>query len=108
MSINAELDAQIIQLDAEREARPPAFTDEALALRFADLHSNDLRYVARWGKWLVNTGLRWEIDHTLHAFDMARRVCRAAAMECNKKKESTAVASAKTVAAIERLAKADR
>lgn len=42
---NAELDAQIVELDSalERDPRPPAFTDEALALRFAQLHANDLR-----------------------------------------------------------------
>ena len=41
---------------AETVDRPPAFTDEALALRFADLHQHDLRYVAGWGKWLSWTG----------------------------------------------------
>jgi len=27
-------------------------TDEALAQRFAELHADDLRYVAAWGRWL--------------------------------------------------------
>ena len=40
-------------------------------------------------------------------FDFARRVCRGAASECDKKFAS-AVASAKTVAAVERLTRADR
>ena len=90
------------------ELRPPAFTDEALALRFAEEHADDLRYVAAWGKWLSWDGRRWRIDDTLHAFDQARKVCRAAAAECNKPKLATTLASAKTVAAVERLAKADR
>lgn len=34
------------------DPRPPAFSDEALALRFADQHAHDLRYVAAWGRWL--------------------------------------------------------
>jgi len=90
------------------DPRPPAFSDEALALRFAELHAGDLRYVAAWGKWLSWTGTHWQFDETLHAYDLARAVCREAAAECNKQKIASALASAKTVAAIERLAKADR
>ncbi|WP_256366345.1 phage/plasmid primase, P4 family [Methylosinus sp. Ce-a6] len=90
------------------DPRPPAFSDEALALRFAELHAGDLRYVAAWGKWLSWTGTHWQFDETLHAFDLARAVCREAAAECNKSKIANVIASAKTVAAIERLAKADR
>ena len=89
-------------------ARPPAFSDEALALRFAEQHARELRYVAVWGKWLVYDGNVWRADDTIHAFDMARRICREAAAECNKGNIAKAVASAKTVAAVERLAKADR
>ena len=39
---------------------------------------------------------------------MARRICREAASECNKDRVAATLASAKTVAAVERLAKADR
>ena len=90
--------------------RPPNFTDEALALRFADLHADDLRYVATWGRWLHWNGTHWRLDDTLQAFDFAREVCReaAAAIPHKKAKLAAVIASAKTVAAIERLAKADR
>jgi putative DNA primase/helicase len=90
------------------EPRPPAFTDEALALRFAEQHADDLRYVAAWGRWLHWDGKVWRFDDTLAAFDHARAICRAAAAECNKAKIATVLASAKTVSAVERLAKADR
>ena len=90
------------------DARPPAFSDEALALRFAKRHAGDLRYVAAWGKWLQWTGNRWRVDDTKLAFDLARRLCREVAAECNEPKVATAIASAKTVAAVERLALADR
>src|SRR5688572_3359090 len=90
------------------EDRPPAFTDESLALRFAERHEADLRYVAAWGRWLHCDGQRWRFDDTLLAFDLARKVCREAAAECNKDKIANILASAKTVAAVERLAKADR
>ena len=108
---NAELDAKVIELDTKREPeelRPPAFSDEALALRFAELHVNDLRYVAAWGRWLSWGGTRWQFDDTLGAYDLARKVCRAAAAQCNNSKTAAVLASAKTVAAVERLAKADR
>ena len=90
------------------EARPPAFTDEALALRFAERHAKDLRFVAAMGKWLRWDGSRWAFDDTLFAFDRSRRICREASAECNKPRTSSVLASAKTVAAVERLAKADR
>ncbi len=87
---------------------PPAFCDEALALRFAERHAANLRYVAAWGKWLSWTGTLWRFDSTLSAFDKVRATCRHAASTCNKPKVASAVASGKAVAAVERLARYDR
>ena len=87
---------------------PPAFSDEAVALRFAERHADDLRFVAAWGKWLSWTGTHWDFDDTLNAFDLARQICREAAASCNEARIASTVASAKTVAAVERLAKSDR
>jgi putative DNA primase/helicase len=101
-------DRGVTQNDGEPVDLPPAFTDEALALRFADLHANDLRYVAAWGRWLHWTGAKWEHDDTLRAFDFARAVCREASARCNNDKVAAIIASARTVAAVERLAKSDR
>jgi putative DNA primase/helicase len=53
-------------------------------------------------------GIRWDFDDTLHAFDRARAICREVAANCDSAKIGAAIASAKTVAAVERLAKADR
>lgn len=100
--------------DDSSHDRAPAFSDEALALRFADRHRDDLRFVAAWGRWLIWDGSRWAVDETMLAFDLARRVCRGAAAECSRtpssksKKIAGVLASSKTVAAVERLAKADR
>jgi putative DNA primase/helicase len=94
--------------NTQDETRPPKFTDESLALRFAELHANDLRYVAAWSRWLVWNGERWQFDDTLRAFDFARKACREAAAACHKPKLAACLASARTVAAVERLAKADR
>lgn len=87
---------------------PPAFSDEALALRFAELHEDRLRYVAIWSKWMEWTGSQWKADDTLLAFDRVRVICREAAAECNDPKVASMVASARTVAAVERLARSDR
>jgi putative DNA primase/helicase len=95
--------------------RVPEFTDEALALTFAGLHEPDLRYVADWGRWLEWRDGRWRFENTLLAFSYARQVCRESAERAvqvigGKPAERIAagVASASTVAAVERLAKADR
>ena len=86
----------------------PAFSDEALALRFSAQHVDRLRYVAAWGRWLIREPAVWRFDETMMSFSMARAVCKQAAAECRARKVAVAVASAKTVAAVERLAKADR
>jgi putative DNA primase/helicase len=110
--VNDELDAKVIALDgrrAQEEPRPPAFSDEALALRFADLHADDLRYVAAWNRWLSWDGGGWKPDETRLAFSLARQVCRKAASECDPKKKLAAqLASAKTRAAVITLANDDR
>ena len=90
------------------EKVPPAYTDEALALRFAEQHAERLRYVAAWNKWLVWCGTHWRQDETLLALSEARKICRAASAECNKGKQRAAIASATTVAATLSLARADR
>jgi putative DNA primase/helicase len=99
----------IISPEAFLDGVTPAFSEDALALRFADRHESAVRFVAAWGQCFRYDGKVWRPDATLHAFDLARRICRAASTECNGKKgEKAALASAKTVSAIERLAKSDR
>ncbi len=88
--------------------RPPEFTDEALALKFAEVHGPHLRYVAAWGQWLEWDGVRWKRDDTLRALDLARRICRTASAECNMPNIPRQLARLQTVTAVERLARADR
>src|SRR5262249_28248097 len=94
--------------EAREEIRSLEFTDDSLALRFADEHSDGMRYVAALGKWLMWDRTRWRFDDTLAARDKARKICRQAAGECNERKRAKLIASAKTVGAVERLAQADR
>ncbi len=93
---------------AVADARPPAFSEDALAQRFAERHGDDLRYIAAWSHWYTWTGARWMLESTYDAFDRARAICRVAASEADKPGLKNRLTSAKTVAAVERLAKADR
>lgn len=90
------------------EHRAPEFSDEALALGFAARHANDLRYVDRWGRWYRWTGKRWQADDDLFAIACVRAYCREMATGCGHPGTAKAIASAKTIAAVERLARADR
>ena len=87
---------------------PQHWGDKALALRFAERYANVLRYVAAWGKWFVWNGQQWCFDDTLKVFDRVRHMCREAASQANELRIQMAVASAKTVAAVERLTRTDR
>ena len=90
------------------KVQPPLHSDDALALEFTNRHKADLRYVAAWGRWLIWDGWRWDFDETVNVFDLARAVCREAAAECNKAGSARILASAKTRAAVENLARGDR
>jgi putative DNA primase/helicase len=91
----------------------PELSDDYLALVFAAQHEQDLRFVPVWGKWLRWDGTRWKEDTTLAAFDLARKVVRVHAIDlaergCNNPNAPKNLASAKTVAAVEKLARADQ
>jgi putative DNA primase/helicase len=92
----------------ENQPLPPGFTEDALALEFTSRLADDWRYVAAWGRWLCWTGTHWQHETTLKAFDLARLVCRTASASCLNPKVAAKIASAATVAAVERLARYDR
>ena len=97
----------IIKLAALQDSGDiPRAAEDSIALLFAERYAEELRHVAAWGWWLSYDGSRWVRDETLRAFDLARAICREIAVECEK--AASAIASAKTIAAVERLAKADR
>ena len=98
-------DFDCINIDEER---PPEFSDDALADRFAKANKDLLRFVAVQNRWYRFVGDHWRVDDTLQIYDMARRICRHAANQCEKEKVAVALASAKTVAATVNLARADR
>ncbi len=94
---------------SEQSGSPsPIFSESDLADRFAERHKAELRYVAEWSQWFCYNGKYWKKEKTLLAFDLVRALCREIARGCNKSAEAKALTSGKTIAAIEKIAKADR
>jgi phage/plasmid-associated DNA primase len=115
VQLNAMTDKDFDRL----EARRPTFStvaapmvsptsEEGLALSYATRHAGELRYVASWSRWLKWDGCRWAFENTLAAFDLARTLCRETAAKSNKQKDGRRLLDARTVASVEKLAKADR
>jgi putative DNA primase/helicase len=86
----------------------PLHSEEAMALDFAARHAGDLRYVSKWGQWLIWDGACWHADETRKVFSLARALCRETAAKANKVGTRRAIASAKTRAAVVNLASEDR
>ncbi len=89
------------------DPRPPAFSDDALALRFAERHANQcaMSPPGADGSWRE---MHWQFDETVAAFDLARASVARPRPSAIKPKIASAIASAKTVVAVERLARSDR
>jgi putative DNA primase/helicase len=84
-----------------------ALSEDALALRFVAAHATSYRFVPGWG-WMTWTGTHWQRDLALRHFDDARGICRAYGEIGRNESETRRLASAKTVAAVTQLARADR
>jgi putative DNA primase/helicase len=107
------VEEKIFLLERHRETNPDVeldyvFTEDSLALRFSERHANDLRYISAKAQWLKWDGTRWRAEQTTLAFDLARDSCREDAKTYGNGKPPKGVYSAKTIAAVERLAAADR
>ncbi len=89
---------------AMTDGRVP-FSEVDLANRFTAEHADDLRYCRAWRRWLVWDQSRWRPDGTVRVFGLARETCARAAALCNE--PSKKIASAATIAAVERLAQSD-
>ena len=53
------------------------YTDSGNALRLLDLANGDVRYVAKWGAWLVWNGRYWEQDQTGMVYRLAQQAITA-------------------------------
>jgi putative DNA primase/helicase len=86
----------------------PEHSQDALALKFSEKHHKNFRYTAAHGRWSEFNGRRWQSDDaTPHVFSGARAICRADAKSCGDYDLARNIASASTVAAVERLARFD-
>jgi putative DNA primase/helicase len=89
---------QVQQARAQQAAAGPyGGLEDQVALEFSAAYAEHLRFVALWNKWLQWDGVHWIFEDTLHAFNLARLLCRKAEN-----------AAAKTVAAVVTLARTDR
>jgi putative DNA primase/helicase len=99
-------------LNMRREEEPPdtapAYSEEALALLFAQRHAARRRYVSAWNKWFSFDGKQWTVDETRETWSLARKLCREASSGVNKLREAKSIANAKTRAAVVSLAGEDR
>ncbi len=83
-------------------------TDDALALTFTGRYSEDWRYCAGWGKWLVWDGRRWQADETLLVHHLIRSICREQSLKADSHRLAAKLAASSTVGGVERLARTDR
>lgn len=83
-------------------------SEDDLALQLVERATN-LRWSPGLG-WMVDDGVVWARDEAMLRFDLARRICRAAAASCEAKFPSDAkrLSAAKTVVAVLALSQADR
>jgi putative DNA primase/helicase len=64
---------------AESPGIAPEFTEEGLALAFAEKYQDRLRWMEEWSCWMEWTGTHWRRVKTLAVYELVRRICRDAA-----------------------------
>jgi len=81
-----------------------ASNEDDIALKFAVMYANKLKFDHTRGSWYAWDGDRWKVEGTNLAFDWARNLCRA--MRVNNKQEK--LASIRVATAVEKFSQADR
>jgi putative DNA primase/helicase len=92
----------------EEPAAEADLTDDGIATTFVDVQVENLRYVDRWGDWMLWRETCWKADDTLEVYSLSRAVCRFVAAAQTTAKLTAILASAKTVHAVVSLARSDR
>lgn len=70
--------APALTVEAGGAARKPLpRTDLGNAERFVKQHGDGVRYLPAWGKWLLWTGRRWQLDETLEVKRLAKATIRS-------------------------------
>lgn len=108
MSTTTDVDVEAYRAEHAGEPERIGFTEDELALEFTRRYREELLYVDEWNRWPRWDGARWRADRTREVYDLARRVCRRASEFAEKEHERKRLRSAQTVAAVVKLASADR
>jgi putative DNA primase/helicase len=95
---------------------PPEFSEDSLADDFTRRHHKTMAYCASWESWLHWDENRWNKDDTHLAVDLARRVCRDAALlaldrldlGAKAKTIANSISSRRCFGAVEGIARSDR
>jgi putative DNA primase/helicase len=93
-------DAADVTPITSKKKRGAGPVDDAIADAFAEEHRNDLRYVAKWGKWFEWRNGCWREENTLKVFNLIRKTCKARGIE--------RASMSNMVAAVHMLVRADR
>lgn len=105
-----------VQTSASQDL-PPKYSHDRVADRFSRAYAEGLLYVEARKEWLQYDGTRWIVESTLLPWDLAREVCKALSIEAaadlelrpeQRAKVASLLCSTQTIAAGERLARADR
>ncbi len=91
----------------ETRAAGADITEDGLASLFTIRYGERLLFCGGLGGWHEYDGTRWHRDTTLLAFDNARAIAREVAQKLSAK-QCAIIKAARTISAIERLARADR
>lgn len=84
------------------------FSDDDLALRFAERFRDRIRYAPARKLWMVWTGIIWRPDETRVIVDLVRKSLRIDASLLDDVAARRRLCSDRTITAVEKLARADR
>jgi putative DNA primase/helicase len=76
-----------------------------LADNFFQRYGNDSRYTESLEQWRIWNGKHWEKDETLRTFDQVKSICSGAATAAYDPRTRLRISSARTVDAVEKLAR---
>ena len=90
----------------------PEFTEDGLALTFAQRHRDRFRWMEEWHCWMEWTGTQWRRVKTLAVYDLIRKLCREAAERVDTstaggEKLAADLNTAKKRAAVQTIARSD-
>jgi P4 family phage/plasmid primase-like protien len=91
-----------------KEPAAPPITEDAVALSFARVHGDMLRYCHHAGAWYQWNGTIWRREETRLAYAWARDLSRRLARVAESTKATVTAGKAAFAAGVERFAQADR